>query len=146
MSHVVDLEIEVKDLECLAKAAQRLGLELVKDQKTFRWYMTHMGDFPLPAGFTKEDMGHCDHVMRIPGDNKAYEIGVCKRRDGKQGFTLLWDFWQGGYGLQEKIGKDGGLLKQGYAAEVAKKQMLRAGYKFTETKDQQGNVMLTFTE
>jgi hypothetical protein len=24
--------------------------------------------------------------------------------------------------------------------------MLRAGYKFTETKDQQGNVMLTFTE
>lgn len=147
MSHVADMELHIKDLEALARAAKRLGMELVLDKKTFKWYGTHVGDYPLPAGFSAQDMGHCDHAMRVTGNKGAYEIGVCKRRDGEPGYQLLFDFFAGGFGLMEKIGDSGGLLKQAYALEVAKKQLIREGYRnLGEMKDKQGNVLLTFQE
>lgn len=147
MSHVADMDLHIKDLEALAKACKRLGMELVKDKKTFKWYGTHVGDYPLPAGFKAEDMGRCDHAIRIVGNKDAYEIGVCKRRDGKPGYQLLWDFFAGGRGLRAVIGETGGSMKQAYALEVAKKQLIREGYRnLGETKDKQGNVLLTFQE
>lgn len=146
MSHVVDMNLEIKDLEALEKAAKSLGLEFLKNKKNYKWFGKHVGDYPIPEGFTVKDLGHCDHTLVIPGATKAYEIGVVKRKDGKPGYQLLWDFWQGGFGLREKIGKDGGRLKQAYSVQVAKKQMLREGYRVTERKDAKGNVLLTFTE
>lgn len=146
MSHIGDMEVHIKDLAALEAAASRLGLELVKGQTAYKWYGRSVGDYPLPAGFAAEDLGKCEHALRIPGDNKAYEIGVVKRRDGKPGFQLLWDFWQGGFGLTAKIGETGGLLKQAYAIEATKKQMIRDGYRVTETVSPQGNALLTFVE
>jgi hypothetical protein len=146
MSHVADLEMDIKDLDALEKAGKKLGLVFEKDFKNYKWFGESVGDYPLPAGFSEADLGKCDHVLRIPNSPGSYEIGVVKRRDGKPGYQLLWDFWQGGYGLQDKIGKDGGLLKQAYSLEVAKKQMLRKGYRVSEKRDAKGNVLLTFTE
>lgn len=131
MSHVTAVALEVKDLDCLKAAAKAIGMELV-EKKTFKWYGTHVGDYPLPVGFTKEDMGKCEYALRIPGKPGAYEVGVCKARGDKPGYSLLWDFWGGGYGLQEQIGKQGEKLKQSYAVQVAKKQMqkfARDGYR-----------------
>ncbi len=145
MSHVADIpEMDIKNLEALGDAAKRLGLELVKGQTTYKWYGRHVGDFPLPAGFKASELGKCEHAIRIPGAKGAYEIGVVKRRDGKPGYQLLWDFWEGGFGLQEKIGETGGLLKQAYAIAAAKKQMLRKGFRATETKNAKGEVFVTF--
>ena len=146
MSHVVDMQCEVKDLDCLAKAAKRIGLELVKDQKHYKWYGESVGDYPLPAGFTEADLGNCDHALRIPGDHDAYEIGVVKRKDGRPGFTLIWDFFAQEKTLIPRVGQDGGLLKQAYAREVARKQLIREGYRVTETTDEQGTVHLAFVE
>lgn len=145
MSHVVDMECEVKDLDALEKCAPDLGMELVK-ASTYKWFGRHVGDYPLPEGFTKTDVGKCDYVLRIKGDREAYEVGVVKRKDGQPGYQLLWDFWAGGYGLQEKIGANGGLLKQSYSAQVTKKQMIREGYRVTTSKDAKGYVHLDFVE
>lgn len=146
MSHVCEMELEIRDLESLEKACSRLGLELVKDQKEYKWYGTHVGDYPVPKGFTKEDLGKCDHAIRVKNNSKAYEVGVVKRKDGGPGYQLIWDFWAGGLGLQEKVGQDGGLLKQNYAAQVAKKQMLREGYRVTEKTDTSGRMLLIFVD
>lgn len=145
MSHVADMKLEVKDLHCLKECVKPLGAELVKAD-TYKWFGRHVGDYPLPAGFTRDDLGKCDYVIRIPGNSQAYEVGVVKRKDGKPGYQLIWDFWQGGYGLEKVIGKDGGLLKQSYAVMVAKKEMLRKGYRVTSKKDAKGNVLLSFSE
>lgn len=145
MSHVADVELEVNDLGCLREAAKSLGLELV-EQDTYKWFGRHVGDYPMPKGFTQADLGKCEYAIRIPGNSRAYEVGVMKRKDGKPGYQLLWDFWAGGYGLQDAIGKDGGLLKQSYTVMRAKKEMLRKGYRVTTKKDQDRNVFLEFTE
>ena len=61
MSHISKIELEVKDIQVLISACKRLGLELLKGQKTFKWYGKEAG---------------CDHAVRVPGAD--YEIGVVK--------------------------------------------------------------------
>ena len=112
MSHVARIDMEIKDLTALKAAAKLLGMEFLEGQTTYRWYGRHVGDYSLPEGFKASDLGKCEHAIGIPNDKKAYEIGVVKRRDGKEGYTLLWDFWAGGYGLEAKVGKDGNKLKE----------------------------------
>lgn len=143
MSHVVTIDIEIRDLDALDAAAKSLGLELVRGQTTYRWYGRHVGDYPLPDGLSHEDLGRCEHVLRIPGNAEAYEIGVVRRRDGRPGYTLLWDFWQGGYGLQEKVGANADRLKQAYALETAKRAAWRAGHRIVgEIRKADGTVVL----
>jgi hypothetical protein len=145
MSHVASIEIEVRDLEALKAACRTLGLEFVADQRTYRWYGRHVGDYPLPQGFTVEDLGRCDHAIRVPGNSLAYEIGVTRRRDGRPGYVLLWDFWRGGYGLEERVGKDACKLKQAYAVEAAKRAAQRAGQRFLgQSTKADGTVVLRF--
>lgn len=128
MSHVDIIELDINDLDALKAAGRLCGLELVK-QETYRWYGKHMGDYPLPAGFKREDLGHCDFVLRLPGKKDAYEVGIVKRKDGKPGYVPLWDFWNGGYGLEDAVGKNGSKLKQEYALQVATKEMARKGWR-----------------
>ena len=142
MSHVADVDLEIKDLDSLESACKELGLELVRDQKTYKWWGTHVGDYPLPKGFTKNDMGKCEHAVRIPGNSEAYEIGICKRRDGRPGFTPLWDFFGShGKSMMNVIGKEGEKLKQEYAAQVATKHARKKGFTVTRTI-REGNIIL----
>lgn len=128
MSHVATVDLHVKDLDALAKAAEECGCELVREQKRYKWYGKSVGDYPLPTGFTAEDLGKCEHAIRVKnGNGNAYEVGVCKRRDGKPGYTLLWDFWNGGYGLQNAIGADGKALRANYAVETTVKTLRAKG-------------------
>ena len=62
MSHISTIELEVKDLDILSRACSRMGLKLVKGQKSFKW-------------FGVKD-GVCDHAISIP--DAGYEIGVTK--------------------------------------------------------------------
>jgi hypothetical protein len=135
MSHITKINLLIKDLDALASACDKLGLELVRDQKTFKAYRT----------------GRCEHAIRVKGNERAYEIGIAKSADGK-GFELKWDADIGdGGGLYEKVGYEtkygwvvevgangvnkGKLvrgsadkLKDWYAAEVARKQMRKQGF------------------
>lgn len=147
MSHVAAIEIQVKDLDALELGGGRLGMELLRNVTQHKWWGHHVGDYPLPKGFTAADMGHCDHVLRIKGNTKAYEIGVCKRRDGKAGYTLLWDFYGGaGQELERVIGHNGKKLTQEYARAVAVKNAQRQGFSIRETKKQDGSYVLHLTK
>lgn len=153
MSHVTTIDIEIRDLDSLAAACDRCGLELVRDQKTYHWYGESVGDTALPAGFTVEDLGKCDHAIRVKppaaghepiGKNgdKPYEIGVVRRRDGRPGFTLHIDEWCDGFGLIALCGKGGDKLKQLYATTVATKTAVKQGYRVREQAQADGSIRL----
>jgi len=111
MSHISKIELEVNDLGTLGRVCSRLGLELIKGQKTFKW-------------FGRED-GKCDHAIKVPGAN--YEIGVIKAGNA---FELKCDYYDPIIG--KAIGRTGGLLKQAYAVERAKAEARRKGYTVIE--------------
>lgn len=149
MSHVVTMgDFSILDLDQLAAAAQSLGMELVRDKTTYRWYGRHVGDYPLPAGFTREDMGKCEHVLRVKGALGAYEVGVTRRRDGKPGWTLIYDFFAGGHGLQAVIGdgkQDCNKLRRAYSQAVVSSTMRKQGYRVREEAGQGRAVRLVVT-
>jgi len=137
MSHVTTIDLFITDLDALSKACERLGLELVIGQKTFKWFGEFVGDYKKADGIDVKDYGKCEHAIRVKGNTKAYEIGLVKRNDGKPGYRLAWDFFAGGFGLCEKVTYDkkaahspnADKLKDWYAAEVAQKQMRRQGFR-----------------
>jgi hypothetical protein len=153
MSHVTTIDLFITDLDSLAKACERLGLELVKGQKTFKWFGQWVGDYrgqdaAYNQGVDVKDYGKCDHAIRVKGNARAYEIGLVKRADGKAGWQLIWDNWAGGHGLCAKVQYEGkqkkpnaDKLKDWYAAEVAQKQMRRQGFRVT-AKQQTGKVQV----
>lgn len=132
MSHIARIEMQINDLETLKAACARLGLEFVAEQKTYAWYGKHVGDYPLPEGFSVSDMGKCDHAIRVPG--AKYEVGVVERN---QKYVLLWDFWEDG-GLEPALGKNAGRLKQAYGVEKATREARLKGYRVTEQKTNHG--------
>lgn len=142
MSHVAEVTLEVRDLDALAAACKELGLELVRGQTKYRWYGRVVGGYPLPVGFTANDLGKCDHAIRIPNNDRAYEIGIVRSRTGN-GFQLLWDFWQGGYGMAEKVGgNDANRLKQIYAKHVAMRTWQKKGFRVTTSTKADGTVLV----
>lgn len=111
MSHMSTIELEVKDIDVLSRACSRMGLHLVKGQKTFKWY-------------GRQD-GRCDHAISIPG--AQYEIGVT-RKDNQ--YELTCDYYD--RGLLQAIGENGRKLKQSYAVEKTRQAARMKGYSVTE--------------
>jgi hypothetical protein len=140
MSHVTTVDIHITSLEALKKACENIGLEFKENQTKYKWYGRHVGDYPIPDGYTKADLGKCIHAIGIPGNKRAYEIGVVERRDGKEGFSLMWDFWAGGNGLQEVVGDDCVNLNTEYALEVTKEFAEEGGYSYTEVTLEDGTI------
>lgn len=145
ISHVAKITLQIKSLDALARACAELGLELVHGQTTYRWYGQSIGDYPLPEGVTADDLGKCDHAIRIPGKADAYEIGVVKSKDGS-GYTLLWDFYKGGYGLQDRIGEGAKKLKQAYSSQVVCSWYQKQGYRVTRTVKPDGKIAINATK
>jgi hypothetical protein len=123
MSHITEIETVVNDLDALAEAAKRLGGELVRDQKSYRWFGRWVGDTPAPPDLKVEDMGKCHHAIRIKGCN--YEVGVTRKADGS--FRLQFDYYDGA--LNRAIGgPKAPKLMQAYAVEKAKAEARRKGH------------------
>lgn len=155
MSHVATIEVEITNLADLKAAVEELGMEWAEGQLTYNWYGEHVGDYPLPAGFGIEDLGRCQHAIKLSLQDRAaefarsqvmpYEIGVVARRDGKPGWVLLWDFFAGGFGLEDKIGKDAGRLKQAIATAASVRTMTQQGWRVQRHTLASGTVQLQFT-
>jgi hypothetical protein len=140
MSHVTTIDLKIKSLEALKGACERLGLQWKEGQKTYKWYGRYMRDYQLPEWMKEEDLGKCTHAISVPG--AEYEIGIIER-EGE--VKLLWDFWQSG-GLERKLGKGAGLLKQAYAVEMAKIQARRKGFSVYEKLSEDGkSIQLTMS-
>jgi hypothetical protein len=102
----------VNDLSILGSACARLGLELIRSRKSFKWY-------------GKE--APCDHAIMVP--QAEYEIGVIDK-NGR--YELNCDFYD--LNLERVIGAKGGLLKQAYAVEKSMIEARRKGYSVLERK------------
>lgn len=126
MSHVVKLQIEVKDLDALDAAAQQLGCELVRDAGTHLYY----------AGSRAE----CSHAIRVKDNALAYEIGLIQGENGC--WELQADFYMGGNGLAAAVGHNAKKLKQEYALQVAIRHAQRRGLRVQRSVREDGYVVL----
>lgn len=146
MSHVADVQMQVKDLDALKAFVADSGCEWREGQRTFQWYGQFLNDWSSQrAAVNRVDpktFGKCEHAIRVPGVN--YEIGVVKRADG-EGFDLLYDSYGSGRGLEAKFGVGLPLLKQGYSVELSKRELSRKGYRVTTTKNEDGSIRLHAT-
>lgn len=132
MSHISKIELVIHSLDSLKDACQKLGFEFIENQKAYKWFGSWVGDTPLPEGIEIEDIGKCDHVIRVP--ECEYEIGIVKRGGN---YILLWDHYHAG-GLTQKIGPNAGILKQAYTIARVRKEARRKGYRVMEKKMDQG--------
>ena len=127
MSHIARIELEIKSLEDLKSACNRLGLKFCENEKSYKWFGRWVGDEPLPEDVREEDLGKCDHMIHVPG--AQYQIGIVKKDNQ---YRLLWDSWQSG-GLEKVLGRNAGLLKQAYAVETIKRESRLKGHRLRET-------------
>ncbi len=128
MSHITSIEIEITDLDALAKACEKIGCEFVPNKETYKWFGVSVGDYPLPTGFTVDELGKCEHAIRVKnGSTSTYEVGVVTRRDGKPGYALHFDHWLAGYGLVDVVGNNCDKLVDRYAADVAMNAAMKSG-------------------
>jgi hypothetical protein len=130
MSHVATIECQIKSLIVLKKACSMLGLEFMEDKKTYKWYGRHVGDYPLPEGMKKEDMGKCLHAIKVPGAN--YEVGVIKDPADPKVYKLIWDFYD--KSLIRQLGENAWKLTQRYTMEQSKLTARLKGKTFREIK------------
>ncbi|MBQ3058802.1 MAG: DUF1257 domain-containing protein [Desulfovibrio sp.] len=139
MSHVSHIQLMIFDLAAIRRACSRMGLEFVENQKTYAWYGTLVepDKYPLPEGITTEQLGHCDHAIKIPG--ARYEIGVLKHNGS---YMLVCDFWDSS--LKRAIGENGGLLKQAYGVEVIKEAARKKRFSYSEKQVNSG-IEITIT-
>src|SRR5690606_23112440 len=98
----------------LDRAAATLSCELVRGQTTLRW-----------AG--PRERSDCQHAIRVAKNEEAYEVGLVPA-EGQEGWLLIYDDWQGGFGLEAALGKNLSLLLMHYQLERAKLQAEALGY------------------
>ncbi len=131
MSHIVTIELEIKDLDALEAACPLLGLEFMRGQQDIRAFM---------EGEYRGEHGQCLHAIRIRGNADAYEIGVVKNENGS--YRLVFDNFCGGRGLMAAVGDDCNKLSQEYAAQVSIKQCRRQGLHVKRLQSTDGKIRL----
>ena len=119
MSHITKITVKISDLDALGSAVVRLDGELRRGQTTCAYYL----------GATAT----CDHALHFK--QHAYEVGVVRNADGS--FGLIWDA-----DMTPLLGRDAAKIKQAYATEVAIKAARRQGHSVTETRAQDGSIVL----
>ena len=122
MSHISKIEVEIHSLEDLKQACKELGFQFCENQKTHIWYGTNK------ESENETEFGNCDHAIKVP--KCKYEIGVVKKGNN---YNLLWDSYYTG-GLEEKVGKDAGILKQAYSIQRIKREARIKGYRVVQKK------------
>jgi hypothetical protein len=134
-----------RDLDALAAAVERLGGEFQRDQTQYAWWGSRAGGGNY-GHRPVEDDGKCLHAIKIKGTNPKngytgpWEIGVLAAPDG-DGFQLEYDYYGGaGQALLAAFGGKGTeltKLAEEYGAEVAMRQLARAGFRTTRSDNLQ---------
>lgn len=106
----------IVDLEAVKLAALNLGMNC-EERTTYEWWGHSVGDYPIPAGFTKEELGKnavlvlsLSEAQRLEAEKvygrgvKPYELAVVADPANPGCWTLMCDFFNGGYGLSGVVG------------------------------------------
>lgn len=116
MSHIEACSTKVRSLKALEAAAKDLGAVFTKENR-YRWFETSVGDYPLPPGIKKEDLGKCDYTITVPGI--TYQVGVVCMPDGH--YELLYDFWGNGSYVRDQGGHHDGQKLRAHFGDGLKK-------------------------
>ncbi len=130
MSHITEIKAEIRDIEALGMACQKLGVSLVEGQKVRSYYGSDMYDF-------------C-----ITWPEAVYDVGVTRETSGQ--LRLSADFFLGHIAKklgcaksQEEDERNLGLLIQGYAKQKLLKEIGLQGMVYSDLGiNQRGNVVL----
>lgn len=142
MSHVASVEVEVRDLDALRAAADRVGLEFVEGQRAYRWYGRFLNDWPshraaVNKGVDPATFGRCDHALRLKdGTGVDYEVGVTAQADGS--YRLVYDSFGAGRRLEQAAGVDLARLRDEVAAETASRHLQSRGWSVQRVEDDDG--------
>lgn len=123
MSHLAEIECEIRDMQAVRAACAKLGWELKENVGEFQaWY----------------DKQKADHAIVIPGTR--LEIGLVKQANGS--FRPVYDDMTHVNGTY--IRKENGLcgFLPEYEAEVGKSWFRRKGIRFTESREKNGRIVL----
>ncbi|MBI4090864.1 MAG: hypothetical protein HY422_02470 [Candidatus Komeilibacteria bacterium] len=131
ISHVTKVDIEIRDLDAMKAACEKRGLQLRRDQKTYRWWGHSVGDYPIPAGMTAADLGKCSHAIHL--NDASYEIGLVAQTDGS--YRMVYDF----YGQANLLAAVGGQKCDGlvgdYTIEAARNAAMAQGWMTQDNSD-----------
>ena len=119
MSHVASVKTKpgepfIVSLNAVRAAAERIGLEVL-EQSHYTWYNTHVGDYPVPAGWQANQLGNnATLVLRVKEPKRTelreknkqepYDLAVVEDKLNPGSYTLMYDFFMGGFGLDSVIG------------------------------------------
>ena len=135
MSHVAICKTEpgkplIVDLEAVKLAALNLGLKC-EERSTYAWYGRHVGDYPIPPGYTQAELGrNAKLVLSVPEElrqklgirGKCYELAVVEDKQNPGCYTYMYDFFNRGNGLNDIIGDP--VLENGKVVTVAPKFLM----------------------
>lgn len=143
MSHVVSIKTELNDLAAIQAACVELGLTFKANQKTFQWWGRSEGDYPLPTGVTKDQLGQCDHAIGVPGT--TWEIGLVRQPNGA--YKLCFDFFgHRGQPILDAIGgQGGGKFLQAYGVNKAIMAARKMGCNAVRVAGKNGAVNVVIT-
>ena len=156
MSHVADVGLTITDLDALEAAADRIGLELRRGQRTHAWWGRFLNDWSDNSraaalkGRDPKTFGTCDHAIGVKGKaprNGAggnWEIGLVARKDGK-GYDAVYDAYGNAGGLTERAGKDLNTLKEEYGIEMATRRLKHKRFNVTRSVNEYGKPILVAT-
>lgn len=122
MSHVVKLDLQMKNLNGLKKAVEKLGLKFQENVKTFRYHVSSTSS--------------CDHAIEVP--NSRYGIGVSKSGNN---YEIKWDPYHSEI-VTALGGRLGEGLKKEYAVAVAIQEAEAEGMYVTRYDNADGSVRL----
>ena len=142
MSHVTTGKTCITSLEDARAAAEELGGTLVAGQESYTWYGRYLNDWDSERAAVRhgrvraEDLGKCEHVIRMPGHRQgSYEIGLVRRPDGK-GWDTVYDAFGGE--IEKAYGRSLSKLK----TEIGLRALRRTcrGRRITITRLEDGKV------
>lgn len=142
MSHISKVSTMVKNLDSLAAACAKLGVELIRGKKKYRTYNGALND--------------CEHAIVIPGPDAprgSYQLGLVRAswcnetkkpvpNPAGDGWLICYDSWNGGQGMMSRVGNGCGLLLQEYGLAVTRAKAAALGHTVRETRLEDGSVRL----
>jgi hypothetical protein len=120
MSHFVNIQTQIKDIEALKSASAEMALELVENADA--------------RGFGNQQQ-HGEYVIRLKG---PYDIALNRHTDGS--FSLSTDWW-GDY-VEKEIGKKYGRLLQLYAVHKTMREAQKKGVRVHRNALANGSIKL----